>query len=248
VTIVWDPGWMAGVALAGLDYGLAVRLARRRGLASSPWRAVSFAAGLVLIALALFSPLEHYALTRMLSLHLLQNVMLADWAPPLLVLGLAPWMAEAFERRRAFRIAVHPAVALPYWLAAWYVLHLPPVYDYALRHGWALGGEHLVFLTAGVLFWWPVLRPGLLRPPARVAYLFAAFVLASPVALLIALASRPIYDFYASAPKLWGWSALTDQEAGGITMAVEQSVLLFAALGYAFNRLLSEDGDTALEA
>src|SRR4051794_7118432 len=205
--VVVDPGWMAGVGLAAVDYALAVRLGRRRGLSTPPWRMWCFAAGLVIVSVALFSPLEHYALTRMLSLHLLQNVMLADWAPPLLVLGLAPWMAASLERRRAIAAVVRPAVALPYWLAAWYVLHLPPVYDYALRHGWALGLEHLVFLTAGMAFWWPVLRVRL-APAAMIAYLLGAFILASPVALVIALASRPIYDFYEAAPKLWGWSAL----------------------------------------
>jgi putative membrane protein len=241
--IVVDPGWMAGVAVAALDYGLAVRLGARRGLETPPWRAACFAAGLLVIAVALFSPLEHYALTSMLSLHLLQNVMLADWAPPLLVLGLAPWMAEAVERHRLGSLAVHPAVALPCWLAAWYVLHVPAVYGYALRHGWALGVEHLAFLSAGILFWWAVLRPLRLSPPARVAYLLGAFVLASPVSLLIALSQRPLYGFYEHAPKLWGWSAMDDQHVGGMGMAVEQSLLIFVALGYAFNRLLAEEED-----
>jgi putative membrane protein len=243
--IVVDPGWMAGVAIAAVDYALAVRLGARRGLRTPAWRMACFAAGLAIVCVALFSPLEHYALTSMLSLHLLQNVMLADWAPPLLVLGLAPWMAAAFERRRVLRTAVHPAVALPYWLCAWYLLHLPPAYDYALRHSWALGVEHLIFLSAGILFWWPVLRLRL-APAAMIAYLLGAFMLASPVALVIALASRPIYDFYEPAPKLWGWSALEDQQLGAIAMAVEQSVLILVALGYAFTRLLGEEGEPAV--
>ena len=58
---------------------------------------------------------------------------------------------------------MHPAFALPYWLAVWYVVHIPAVYGYGLDHRWALGIEHLLFVTAGLAFWWPVLVPGRMR-------------------------------------------------------------------------------------
>jgi cytochrome c oxidase assembly factor CtaG len=167
--------------------------------------------------------------------------MIADWAPPLLVAGLTPAMARGVERFRPLRLLTRPTVALVYWLCAWYVLHLPAVYGYALEHGWALGLEHLVFLTAGLAFWWPVLQPGRIRAAPRVAYLFGAFLLAAPVALGIALADTPLYGFYERAPKLFGLSALADQQLGGILMAVEQSLVLFAAFWVALARLLDEE-------
>ena len=146
---------------------MVVRALDRRGTPTSNARKAAFAAGLVLIAVALLSPLEHIALTSLLSVHLLQNVILADWAPPLLVLGLSPAMVAAAERRRVVRAAHRPPVALGYWLAAWYGLHIPAVYGYALTHRWALGLEHLVFLTPGIAFWWPVLSPVAHAPAAR---------------------------------------------------------------------------------
>ncbi len=90
-----DPEWAAALVIAAVDYAVVVRALGRRGSPTPRVRIWSFAAGLALIALALLSPIEHIALTSLLSVHLLQNVMLADWAPPLLVLGLSPAMVAA---------------------------------------------------------------------------------------------------------------------------------------------------------
>jgi putative membrane protein len=235
-----DPEWAFAIAIVAIDYAVVVRANRRRGVDTPTWRIASFAAGLALIAVALLSPLEHIALTSLLSVHLLQNVILADWAPPLLVLGLTPAMLAACERRRPIRLLTSPAFAISYWLAAWYVLHLPAVYGYALTHRWALGVEHLVFLTAGIAFWWPVLAPGRMQPGPKLFYLFGAFIAAAPVALALAL-THPQYSFYVHAPRLWGISPLEDQQLGAIAMAVEQAAILFAACSVVFFRLMAED-------
>ena len=150
-----------------------------------------------------------------------------------LSVGLAPWAG--------FVTAGLILVALGYWLAVWYVVHVPAVYGYGLHHGWMLGIEHLAFLSAGILFWWPVLVEGRMAPMPKLVYLAAAFFIAAPVALVIALAGSTIYPFYDTTPHLFGQSPLADQQIGGMLMAVEQSVLLFAAFSWTFFRLLSED-------
>jgi putative membrane protein len=233
---VADVEWAIAIVLFGIWYAWAAR-----HFTAPWWRQACFFAGLVLIALALLSPIEHLALHSMLSFHLLQNVMLADWAPPLLVLGLTPAMAAVAERMAVVRLLTRPAVALTYWLAVWYVVHIPGVYGYGLEHRWALGVEHLAFVTAGLAFWWPALVPGRMRPGPRVIYLAAAFFLAAPVALLIALAGSTIYPYYDTTPHLWGLTPLEDQSIGGMMMAVEQSLILFVAAFHAFASMMDED-------
>jgi cytochrome c oxidase assembly factor CtaG len=179
----------------------------------------------------------------MLSFHLLQNVMLADWAPPLLVLGITPAMAAVAERVAGVRLLTTPVVALTVWLAVWYGVHIPAFYGYALHHYWALGVEHLLFLVAGIAFWWPVLIPGRTRPGTRLIYLAVAFFVAAPIALVIALSHSTLYAFYDSTPHLWGLSPLHDQQLGGILMAVEQSILLFVAASWSFFCLMNEEDD-----
>jgi len=106
-------------------------------------RAASFAGALVLLAVAFWTPIHHLGLHYLLTAHLLQNVILAEWAPLLAVLGITPAMAAAAARYRIWRALTHPAVALPIWLGSYYVWHVPFVYDGALHHQtWLIHLEH----------------------------------------------------------------------------------------------------------
>jgi cytochrome c oxidase assembly factor CtaG len=209
-------------------------------------RIAAFAGAMALLAIAFWSPLHHLGLHHLLVAHLLQNVILAEWAPLLAVLGLSPAMTAAFARRRGWRVAVQPAVALPLWLANYFAWHVPPVYDYALDHqSWLIHVEHAAYFATGVLMWWPLVHdtPRRLASGARAAYAFAAFVLASPLGLLLALLPRPVYDFYVDVPtRVWGLSPLADQQLGGVTMASEQALVLFTVFLFWFRRFLAEEG------
>lgn len=238
-----DWPWVAAVALFAAWYLWAAAYYR-----VPVWRRLCFLTGLALVAAGLLSPIEHVALRSMLSFHLLQNVMLADWAPPLLVLGLTSAMAAVAERRAAVRVITRPVVAQGYWLAVWYGVHLPAVYEYGLARSWALGIEHLLFLTAGLAFWWPLLVPGRMRPGGRLIYVSVAFFLAAPVALIIALAGETIYPYYDTTPHLWGLDTLEDQQLGGMLMAVEQSVILFVVAAVALVQLLRDEDAVVSEA
>jgi cytochrome c oxidase assembly factor CtaG len=209
---------------------------------------VCFAVAMLLLAVAFWTPLHHLGLHYLLTAHLLQNVILAEWAPLFVVLGISRAMAEALARRKAWRAATHPAVALPVWLVNYFVWHVPPVYQAALHHqSWLIHIEHACYFATGILMWWPVLQnvPRRLASGARAAYAFAAFVLAAPLGLLFALLPHPVYDFYVDArPRVWGLSPLTDQQIAGVTMASEQAVVLFVVFLYWFRRFLAEEGAT----
>jgi cytochrome c oxidase assembly factor CtaG len=224
------------VPLVALAYAFGTRVAQptNRQLAG-------FLTALALIVVAFVTPLESLALHYLLTAHLLQNVVLAEWAPALLVLGLPAAVRARIDCSRVLRSLTTPLVALPLWLGTYFAWHVPAAYDYALRHSsTVLHLEHVCYLAAGVVFWWPVLARRL-HPGAAAAYLFAGFVLASPLGLLLALVPRPVYDFYEHAPRLWGLSPLTDQQIAGLTMAAEQAVVLFAAFAYFFLRFLRSE-------
>jgi len=195
------------------------------------------AGGLALLFLAFFTELQQLALHTFLWAHLLQNVVLAEWAPALLVLALPATLAA---RARDF-VLFRPLVAMPLWIGTYLVWHLPWVYDYALRHPHSvLHVEHVMYLAAGTAVWWPVIH-STLSAGAKAAYLFAAFVLASPLGLLLALIPRPVYAFYAHAPRTWGPGPLVDQQIAGATMAVEQAIVFFAVFAYYLLRFLRDE-------
>jgi cytochrome c oxidase assembly factor CtaG len=222
----------------GLAPALAVGLAlgARRGGISRP-RLAAGALGVLLVFAAFFTQLEPLANHTFLWAHLLQNVVLAEWAPALLVLAIPATLASRVAGFPLFR----PFVALPLWLAAYYTWHLPWIYDAALRHPHSLlHVEHLVYLAAGVCVWWPVVH-GRASAGAKAAYLFAAFVLASPLGLLLALIPRAIYPFYVHAPRTWGPSPLGDQQLAGVTMAAEEAVVFFGAFAGFLLRFLADE-------
>jgi putative membrane protein len=208
---------------------------------ASPARRASFAASQLLVLAVMLTPLATIALHYVLWAHLLQNVVIAEWAPALAVLGLAPSLVRELERFRVVRFATYPAVALSAWLLSSYFWHLPAVYDTALEHqDSVLHLEHTSFFATGVLLWWPVIH-GRISDGAKALYLFVAFVAASPVGLLLALLPRPVYDFYERAPHLWGLGHLTDQQIAGVTMAVEQAIVFFAVFVFFLSRFLRSE-------
>lgn len=209
-------------------------------------RIVAFGGALVLLAVAFWTPLHHLGLHYLLTAHLLQNVILAEWAPLFAVLGISPPMARAFSRWRVWRALTWPPAALLIWLVDYFAWHIPAVYDVALEHQtWLIHVEHACYFGTGLLFWWPLLQDIPRRPASgfRAAYAFAAFVLASPLGLLLALLPKAVYPFYVHVrPRLWGLSPLADQEIAGVTMASEQAIVLFVVFAYWFRRFLAEEG------
>ena len=223
-----------------------VRLARTVERPSF-WRAAVFALGVALVTISLNSPLETIAVHYLLVMHLLQNVMVADWGPPLLILGLTPAMRDrvAAWGGRPLAFMTRPVVALPFWLAVWYGVHLPAFYDWALRDTWPLNIEHGLLLLAGLVFWWPVFanEPHRVATAIRLAYLGAAYIGSAFLSLAFIFSVRVFYAFYEEAPRLWGITATKDQNLGGILMNGEQMLVFFAALSYFLLRLLSEEED-----
>jgi putative membrane protein len=172
-------------------------------------------------------------------------VVLAEWAPLLVVLSIPPVLGARIAQPGVVRTITHPAVALPLWLANYMVWHLPWIYDAALRNpNTLLHLEHAMYFATGLAMWWSVFQdePHRLGSGARAAYVFGAFVLGSPVGLVMALVPEPIYDFYVEAHhRVWGLDPLEDQQLAGMLMALEQAVVFFGVFVYWFFRFLAEE-------
>jgi cytochrome c oxidase assembly factor CtaG len=229
----FEPLFLVLAAAAAFLYWRAARADR-----PPRWRIVAFVSGLFLIAASLNSPLETIAAHYLLLIHLLQNALIADVAPLLVLLGLTPRMREEIGRRGGDRLRAR--WILPVWLGAWYLTHLAVFYNWALRTGWGLNIEHAVLMAAGLLFWWPIVS-GRLTPPEGLGYLAAAFIGSAFLGLAFIFSSRPFYAFYEHAPRLWGLSPVRDQNLGGILMNGEQTLVFLLVIGWFVLRLLDEE-------
>jgi cytochrome c oxidase assembly factor CtaG len=233
----WEPVYIVLPAIAAALYARAARNDPPGAL-----RVASFAAGALLVAAPLNSPMETIAIKRLLLIHLVQNALIADIAPILLLLGLTQGMKAAVARRGGNRIRARWAIVA--WVAAWYGTHLALFYDFALKDTWALNIEHGALIAGGLLFWWPLVA-GRLSPPLALGYLGAAFVASSFLGLAFIFSTRPFYSFYVHQPRLWGFSAERDQNLGGIAMNGEQTLVFLVAIGWYISRLLADERDQA---
>ena len=233
---------VAGEAVVGIPLLVGGYVFTQRRYPSSPPRRLAFAFAVLLLLAAFATPVHTIALHYLLSAHLFQNVVTAEWASGVTVVAIAPALAERLERSTTVRALTHPLVALPLWLATYYAWHVPWVYDGALRHPHSvLHVEHATYFVAGMLMWWPVVH-GRWSDGVKALYLFGAFVLASPLGLLLALLPRPVYSFYEHAPsRLWGIGRVVDQQIAGVTMAVEQAVVFFVVFTVYLQRFLRRE-------
>jgi cytochrome c oxidase assembly factor CtaG len=232
----WDAD--ALVVLPGMAAAYLIALTR---FPAPRWRIACFMAGCALMLAVQIGPADTLALHYLLTMHLLQNVAIAEWGPLLVVLGLTPQMAAEIERIPGVKTLTHPLVTLPIWLVTYFAWHSPWAYDAALRHQWTiLHAEHACYFFSGVLLWWPVVH-GRFSSGTKALYIFAAFVLVSPLGLLLALLPKAVYDFYEHAPRLWGLSPLSDQQLAGLTMTAEEALVFFAAFAFFVRRFLREE-------
>ena len=150
----WNEETLVFVPALAVAYVLAVRR-----VGAPYWRIACFAAAAFFLIAFGVSPLHELALRYLLLVHLLQNVVLAEWAPLLLVLSLPPALAALLTEPPAMRALTRPVVAMPLWLANYAIWHVPLLYDAALRQPHTLLHlEHLTYLATGVLMWWPVFQ------------------------------------------------------------------------------------------
>jgi cytochrome c oxidase assembly factor CtaG len=239
----FEPAFAVAAAVAAVVY---LRSARRAAVPA--WRRAAFVAGVVLVAAPLNSPLETIAVHYLLLGHLVQNALIADCAPPLVLLGLTPGMGAAILRRLGpVGGLLQAGVGWPLWVVGWYGIHLARPYTYALEHPLALDAEHAFLILIGLCFWWPVIVPGARRMVSGVAvlYLLGAFVAASFLGLAYTFIPTPLYPYYVHAPRLWGISAARDQNLGGVLMTAEQSAVFLTAIALTLLRLLEEEQQRA---
>jgi len=237
----WNPE-----ALFLVPFFTAVYLLALRRYPAPGWRIASFLIAMVLLLAVSVTPIHTLGMHFLLTVHLLQNVVLAEWAPLLVVLGIPPALAARLARPRGIRALTHPAVALPLWLANYMLWHLPWLYDTALENpDTLLHLEHALYVVTGLALWWCVFQdePHRLGAGVRAGYVFAAFVLGSPIGLVMALVPNAIYDFYVEAHhRLWGLDALEDQQLAGLLMSVEQAIVFFTVFAFWFFRFLEVEG------
>ena len=118
----------------------------------SRWRQVCFGAGMVVIAASLIGPVDDEA-DKLLWVHMIQHLLLADVASLLIVLGFTGPLLQpllSFRAGRPLRVLTHPVVAITLFTANLYLWHLPFLYQAVLTDTSLHVLEHLLFLSTEI--------------------------------------------------------------------------------------------------
>jgi cytochrome c oxidase assembly factor CtaG len=240
-----EPSVIAGAFIALSFYAYGVTHLEN---AFDPWRALSFTLGVVVMFLALVSPLDSGA-DRLLTLHMIQHVVLTTVGPPLLLLGLPRGLIEPLLRPERIaglaRRLTHPVLTGTLFVVNMWFWHVPPVYGAALDYLPVHILMHVAFMGTGILFWWPVVQPtpitGTYGEGSRLLYLFAAGMPMGLLALLFFASDDVIYDYYDKTNRLWGVSPTDDQQIAGLVMGAMGQAASFAAITILFFRFLDHE-------
>jgi cytochrome c oxidase assembly factor CtaG len=263
------PPWLTVfIALIGMIYlrgWFAIR--RSRSSQFGGFRLASFTGGLVVLWLAIASPLDGFA-DALLSAHMLEHLLLMSVVPPFLLCGLPVVPLLRGLPARFTRSIVGPLMRLQPLrhlgarfvtpLVAWFAMnlsfigwHIPSAYDFALEHEWLHDVEHVCFLGASLLFWFCVLRPWPARQNSRtwglLFFLLTADAVNTVLSAFLAFCGRPVYRFYIERPNPFHVLPLDDQVLGAVMMWVCGSMAFLIPAMLLTYRLLERD-DTLLAA
>jgi len=220
-----------------------------------------FLAGMFAIALALISGIDRYD-TILFSVHMTQHVLLILVSAPLLALA-APmtlllrvsshetrkrWLLP-FLHSRVVRVVSNPVVA---WLIMAMVMwgsHFSPLFDAALEDPLIHDFEHVLFLTAAILFWWPVVAldpaPSRMGHPGRLTDVFLQMTQNTFLAVVILGAPTVLYHHYATLNLAWLPDPLSDQKlAAGVMWIAGDIIFIGALMALMFGWMRSEERAT----
>jgi putative membrane protein len=241
-----EPSILIGTALITGLYLYAIGPLRKRQFPNEQimtGQTIAFLSGVLIMFLALVSPLDELGDSYLFSAHMVQHLCLTILGPPLLLLGTPEWMVKpVLQNKVIFKVAkvlTYPVVAFVLYNADFWLWHAPPLYNATLENQTIHILEHLTFIVFGLLYWWPIFSPSKDLP--RLTFggqIFYLFVSGMPSVLLGAglTFSPPLYAPYIAAPRIWGISAATDQQLGGLIMWVPVSIFYIVIMSVLFIR------------
>ncbi|MEZ5081498.1 MAG: cytochrome c oxidase assembly protein [Thermoleophilia bacterium] len=225
---------VVAIASAAALYGLRAAHLARRGRPVPIRKAILFGVAMLVLIVAVVSPVHDLGERRLFSMHMVQHLLIGDIAPVLAVLGLSRSLLRnllAMPGASTARLFTRPLTAALVWslnMTAW---HVPPLYDAALRSDLVHSLAHVCFFVAGMLLWSSVLQlvPDGASNANRVGALAVAWVVGGVLSNVLVWSGRVYYSAYVDAPTTWGLSHLDDQRLGGGIMLIEMTLVMGSA-------------------
>jgi len=211
------------------------------------WRQLCFALGIVVVGASVAGPIDDQA-DKLLWVHMIQHLMLADVASLLIVLGFTGPLLQpllTFRAGRPLRRLTHPVVAISLFTLNLYIWHIPFLYQAVLNDISLHVLEHMLFLGTGILLWMPLFGP-LPKPQwfgkgAHVIYTVFIWAPAMVMANAFMWSNVVMYPDYSATAEAVGITPIADQSTSGAILMAECTILALCIFGWVFLRWAKED-------
>lgn len=230
----------------------------KEGSEPDAWHRLAFAGGMVMLFLALCSPVEALS-DYLFSMHMTQHIVLMMLAPPLIVwsnpgptfaLAFPPAARAAIARlwRRAglhhvVNFFMQPVIAWTMFCGAFIFWHVPLPYQWGMNYQLAHSLEQASFLLTALAFWTLVIEPSgerRLSYGATLIYLLVTVIVTDLPGALMVLSPRLLYPGHGGGVALFGLTPLQDQQLAGLIMWIPAGGIYLAAMIWLFARMLAE--------
>ena len=190
-------------------------------------------------------PMHDLSESYLYSAHMVQHLLFSLVAAPLLVAGLPAWLLRDLLRPawafRAFRFVTRPLVAILLFNGVLLFTHWPAVVEASVTGGAPVHlSLHVLVVGSAMVMWWPIVSPlpelPPIGPPVQMLYLFVQSLAPTIPASFLTFGSEPLYDVYATFPRIWGVSAINDQLIAGLIMKLAGGLLLWGVIAAVFFR------------
>lgn len=243
----WEPAFTVPLVVFGvLIFAGLARLGTRTGY-SKHWlrQSAVLTSGWLSLLIALNSPIHELG-ESLFWVHMIQHEILLLISAPLLVLGnvfqvmIAAFPSGVGARFGGFlrQTGLHHTFLffsrpLPAWClgaAGLWLWHVPYLFDATLRSDVIHAAQHLTFVITSFFFWLSLLdsRTRHASYGISILYLFATAVHTTFLGVLLTYSPRPWYSPYRFTAPRFGYSALQDQQIGGLIMWVPAGVVFTA--------------------
>lgn len=253
-----DPGVLLALGAMEVLYVRAIRVLGGRGVRVGRGQQALWHAGMTLWVIGLVSPVDALAEDG-LAFHMVQHLLIADLAAPLLLVGVRnpvlafylprPVLVAVARRRRlraAFRALRRPLFAIPVYVVVLYSWHVDVLFEAAVRSDLLHAVQHGSFVGIGVLVWWAALEPQRRRFSGelwKIAHILGTRLLGMFIGMAFVLLREPVYTgVYGAGERALGLSAVSDQQlAGAIMVTVDIYLMLFALVLFFFRAARDSD-------
>jgi cytochrome c oxidase assembly factor CtaG len=251
VELDWWTGLPGAVLLCGAGtWGLAA-LRGRPGF--NRWRAGLLLLGTAVLAASVAGPLDRAGRDGLLTAHIVQHILLADLAAPILVLSVPPPVRRRLLANPAGRLLGRPILVLALWAGLIYVWFVPSLHREAMPGGAAHVADQAAVFTAGLLLWAIIfdaraarplgtaLRTGGLPWWARHLYAMGSRTLLIPAAAVLWISPDARYHLRGG----WDFSMTrsADGEAAASIMTGFEMMLFTFAVFLVFILVAVKEGD-----